>query len=148
MACCKLEKSVFPFSPFFLPPPPVPSVENTTGKYRKRTWGKSNNLAVNKVTNSLKYQNGRYQLAIPWKEDPSNLPSNYDMALKRLKNTEKRLVNDPELSGAYSNIIEQYLKKKYIRKVPKEEVSSVGVWYLAHIISQYCVLTSLLAKQE
>ena len=46
----------------------------------------------------MKYQNVRYQVAIPWKEDPSNLPSNYDMALKRLKNTEKRLVNDPELS--------------------------------------------------
>ena len=50
------------------------------------TMNAEDNLAVNKVTNSLKYQNGCYQVAIPWKEDPSNLPSNYDMALKCLKN--------------------------------------------------------------
>ena len=45
-------------------------------------------------------------------EDPSNLPSNYDMPLKRLKNTEKRWVEDPELSEAFSNGIEQHLEKK------------------------------------
>lgn len=100
-----------------------------------RDYGTMNaevHLAVNKVKNSMKYQDGRYQVAIPWKEDPSNLPENYNMALKRLKNTEKWLAKDLELSGAYSNVILQYLAKKYIRKVPKEEPRPSCVWYLPH----------------
>lgn len=100
-----------------------------------RDYGTMNaevHLAVNKVKNSMKYQDGRYQVAIPWKKDPSNLPENYDMALKRLKHTEKRLAKDPELSGAYSNVILQYLAKKYIQKVPKEEPRPSCVWYLPH----------------
>jgi len=47
------------------------------------------------------------------------------MALCRLFNNEKRLLKNPEIGEAYSNIINQYLKKGYIRKiVPAEERSS------------------------
>ena len=40
------------------------------------------------------------------------------------------MAKDPELSGAYSNVILQYLSKKYIRKVPEPRPSCV--WYLPH----------------
>ena len=54
------------------------------------------------------------------------------MALKRLKNTEKRLSKDPDLSEAYSSVIQKYIKMKYIRTVPKEETKPPHVWYLPH----------------
>ena len=87
---------------------------------------------VDKVKRSIKYQNGRYQVGIPCKEDPANLPENYEMALKRLRSTERRLSKDLELSGAYSNVIQKYITKKYIRKVSKEERKPTRVWYLPH----------------
>ena len=88
--------------------------------------------AIEKATNSIQYNDGRYQIGIPWKEDPSSLPNNHEMAFKRLRNTEKRLNRDPELKEAYSNVIENYIKKRYIRKVPEEETAPNNVWYLPH----------------
>ena len=73
--------------------------------------------ALEKVEKSLKYVDGRYQVGIPWKEDNPVLPDNYEMALRRLINTEKRLLKSPEVADVYTNNIRQYLEKGYIRKI-------------------------------
>lgn len=49
--------------------------------------------ALEKVEKSLKNVDGRYQVGIPWKEDNPILPDNYEMALRRLINTERRLLS-------------------------------------------------------
>ena len=36
--------------------------------------------ALKMVDQSLNYVNSRYQVAMPWKDDPSKLPNNYDVA--------------------------------------------------------------------
>ena len=56
--------------------------------------------ALKRVEKSLKYVNGRYQVAIPWKEEDPKLPDNYGMALRRLCNTEKRLLKSPEIADS------------------------------------------------
>ena len=48
-------------------------------------------LALEKVEKSIKYVGGRYQVAIPWKDDEPELLDNYETAVCRLFNTEKRL---------------------------------------------------------
>ena len=53
------------------------------------------------------------------------------MALQRLQNTEKRLQKSPEIAQAYSDIIERYVAKGYVKKVPKSE-QSTSKWYLPH----------------
>ena len=50
------------------------------------------------------------------------------MALQRLQNTEKRLQKFPEIAQAYSDIIERYIAKGYVKKVPKSE-QSTSKWY-------------------
>ena len=67
--------------------------------------------ALEKVKQSLKYDQGRYQVATPWKKDEPALSNNYEMAMRRLQNTEKRLNRNLELAGAYSDVINQYIKK-------------------------------------
>ena len=52
---------------------------------------------LEQVEKSLKYLDGRYQVALPWKENDPDLPDNYGMALSRLCNTEKRLLKSPEI---------------------------------------------------
>ena len=81
---------------------------------------------------SLKYLDGRYQVALPWKENVPDLPGNYDMALRRLYNTEKRLLKNPEIAAAYSENITQYLEKGYIRKIDPTEEKPARRWYLPH----------------
>ena len=85
--------------------------------------------ALDKLEKSIKHVNGRYQVAIPWKDDEPLLPDNYalchlETALHRLENTEKRLLKNPKIGKAYTDTIHQYLKKGYIRQVgPTEEPS-------------------------
>ena len=55
------------------------------------------------------------------------------MALRRLQNTEKRLKKNIELGGVYSNIIDQYIQKGYIRKGKEQEKRSRKAWYLPHL---------------
>ena len=53
------------------------------------------------------------------------------MALHRLENTEKRLKRSPDVAETYSQCIEQYIEKGYVRKVPVHEQSR-SKWYLPH----------------
>ena len=82
------------------------------------------------VSKSLRYENGKYQVQIPWKKE-RHLTNNYQMALNRLDNTERRLIKQPELSEKYCEIIEQYIKKRYLEYVDVKNDSN-DCWYLPH----------------
>lgn len=87
--------------------------------------------AMKRVEQSIKFENQMYRVSIPWKDREPVLPDNYQMALRRLENTEKRLRRSPDIATAYSKCIEQYIEKGYIRKIPEHEHSQ-SKWYLPH----------------
>ena len=68
------------------------------------------------VSKSLRYEIGKYQVQILWNKE-RHLTNNYQMALNRLDNTERRLIKQPELGEKYCEIIEQYIKKGYLEYV-------------------------------
>ena len=88
--------------------------------------------SLEKLEESIRHVDGRYQVAIPWKDDEPVLPNNYEMALRRLLNTEKRLLKNPEIGEANTNNINQYLEKGNIRRVNPTEKSPLRKWYLPH----------------
>ena len=47
----------------------------------------------------------------------TELPCNYEMALKRLFSTEKRLLKNSALATAYAKVIDSYIKKGYVKKI-------------------------------
>ena len=85
------------------------------------------------VEKSMQYDNVQkmYKLSIPWKEDKPRLPENYSMALQQLQNTEKRLCKSPNIGQSYSDIIENFVAKGYVRKVSENEIYK-SKWYLPH----------------
>ena len=88
-------------------------------------------LALKTVENSIQYVDNMYWVGVPWIENKQNLPDNYRMALQRLQNTDKKLQKSPDIARAYSDIIDQYITKGYVRKVPETERSK-SKWYLPH----------------
>ena len=84
------------------------------------------------VTETLRLENGHYSVGLPWKTKDPKLPDNFQMALRRLQNTEKRLQKSPELAKAYSDVLQTYQDKGYICKVSPEEKKPDQVWYLPH----------------
>ena len=69
---------------------------------------------------------------MPWKPDRQNLPGNYEMALKRLENTEKRLVKDKEVRDGYVNTIKDYIAKGYVSEVDSNSTTEFNTWILRH----------------
>ena len=85
---------------------------------------------LQKTEESLTYSHGRYSVAIPWKESAPKLHDNYQMAVKRLENTEKRLRKNPEVAEMYEQTIEKYVENGYVHKVT--ESSPETKWFLPH----------------
>ena len=78
-------------------------------------------LAWKKVSESVTFNDGYYEVAVPWKKQRPNLPDNAELAKRQLILTKRKLAKDPEVAAAYQRVINEYLEKKYIRKVPPDE---------------------------
>ena len=89
-------------------------------------------IAQKKVEQSLSYNGDRYEVSVPWKQDRPNLPNNRQMAERRLQLVEKKLQKDTQLANAYQGVIDDYLKKEYIRVVPTSEPRPESEWFLPH----------------
>ena len=85
-------------------------------------------LAQNIVANSLTFADGHYTIGMPWKQDMCPLPDNFNMALHRLQNTEKRLLKSPEIGEAYKEVLQTNKEKGYIHKVSPKETRPDQVW--------------------
>ena len=89
--------------------------------------------ALNVVTSSLERDGNRYQVSLPWRVKPDELalPDSYSTALRRLQQTEKSLLKNPERAAAYGQVIAKHLENGYVSKVPPDQVPEPG-WYLPH----------------
>ena len=89
-------------------------------------------LALKKVTESLMFDGEHYEVAVPWKGDRPNLMNNRSQAEKRLYSTEQKLQGNNDVRKAYQKVIEEYLQKGYIRRVPDDEPKPPNEWLLPH----------------
>ncbi|XP_065190766.1 uncharacterized protein LOC135821698 [Sycon ciliatum] len=78
---------------------------------------------------ATKYCNGRYTVKLPWKRSPPEENVSYEMALKRLRSTEKRLHKEPEVAKEYCRVLQHHVNAGYVTAVKLE---STGGWYLPH----------------
>ena len=94
---------------------------------------KDEQTALDTVSRSLHYTENRYEVSVPWKVEPAtqNLPNTYSTAFKRLQQAERTLLRKPPNATAYSKVIQTYLEKGYVGKVPQEQCSGPA-WYLPH----------------
>ncbi|XP_073819921.1 uncharacterized protein [Musca autumnalis] len=76
----------------------------------------------------------RFQTGLLWNKDEVKFPDSYPMAISRLEGIERKMKKDLNFSAAYREIIQKYIDKGYVRKLPPEEVrvSSERKWYLPH----------------
>ena len=84
-----------------------------------------------KFKENLKFQDGRYQVTWPWKEEIPDLPVYRGLALGRSKSALARIKNKPELMKAYNNVIHDQLEKGIIERA-KEASADGPKHYLPH----------------
>ena len=88
-----------------------------------------------KTTASLRNDDSRITMQIPWKSDAGpNVTANRGMAERRLTSLRQSLQRRPEVAAAYQQVITTCLEKGYIREVPTAEIEENGYnqWFLPH----------------
>lgn len=89
-------------------------------------------MAWNKVSKSLKFDGKHYEVAVPWRKERPQLPNNLEMAKKRLVSTERKLLKNKDVAMAYQQVLNDYLDKQYIRRVPPDQPKPDCEWFLPH----------------
>ena len=80
----------------------------------------SDKAVVDRTRKTLVFKDGHYKLGILWKKGEPNFEENFDMVFARLQRQEKSLLKrSSEISTSYDQIINDYVSKGYVRKVPK-----------------------------
>ena len=80
---------------------------------------------------TIRHHEGHYELAIPCKQRPVDLPVNIDIAKQRLSCLRMRFMGQPELHAVYRDGMESLLRD-YAEEVPADEIDSRPAWYLPH----------------
>lgn len=78
---------------------------------------------------SIKFNQRRYQVPLPWKEFPPNLSDNYGLSLGRLRSCLRFLNSKPEILRKYDQIIQDQLEQKIIETAP---FKSSNLHYIPH----------------
>ncbi|XP_068215832.1 uncharacterized protein [Palaemon carinicauda] len=84
---------------------------------------------------TVKFVNGRYEVALPWKDDSAKerLLNNVVIAHKRLGRLMVKLEHDKELKKEYQKVFDSYESDHIIGEVPRQEISGVNpVYYMPH----------------
>ncbi|XP_053395800.1 uncharacterized protein LOC128555967 [Mercenaria mercenaria] len=74
-------------------------------------------IAMKKFKETIKFEDGRYHVTWPWRDEEFELPENRQLALGRLKSNVSRMSSKPELMKRYNEVIEDQLNKGVIEKV-------------------------------
>ena len=79
----------------------------------------------------IKFENNRYSVALPFKENRLMLADNYQLCLNRLQKLKETLSKTPQLLNEYNKVFDKYLNLGILEKVRVESI--VGeVVYLPH----------------
>jgi hypothetical protein len=91
--------------------------------------------AAQQFAKTVYYENGRYQVQLPWIEKQKNeLPKNFELSLGRFRTLHRRFLKEPDLKEKYQDVINLQLERGIIERVPPQEVecSKNVVHYLPH----------------
>ena len=95
-------------------------------------YDKSNDdIAMDKFKSTLQFDEGRYHVKWPWKEESMDIPTNKELAMGRLKSSRKHMKNKPEVMSKYNKVISEQLEKGIIEKVDPNHLDG-PLHYLPH----------------
>ncbi|KAL9989289.1 hypothetical protein ACROYT_G003822 [Oculina patagonica] len=88
--------------------------------------------ALQKFNDTVRFEDGRYQVTWPWKEESPSLPTNYELAMGRLRSLLNRPMRNPEHLTKYDAVIQDQLQKGIIEVVPDEDSANTLKHYIPH----------------
>ncbi|MCG8044768.1 MAG: hypothetical protein N0E48_03640, partial [Candidatus Thiodiazotropha endolucinida] len=84
------------------------------------------------LENGVKFQDGHYELPLPFKNGSPSLPNNRSVALKRLKALTKRFSSDTKFRHDYYGFMQDLINNGHAERVTEGMSVSNSVWYIPH----------------
>ena len=85
--------------------------------------------AVESFSKTVQYDGGKYWVRLPWKRDPSEVPTNYRMAAGQLSSLQTHLSKYNTKFEHYKRVINEYLHNDFVEEVVDPQVKG---HYLPH----------------
>lgn len=104
-----------------------------------------------KFGDTIRFKDGRYEVALPWKDPHPTLPDNYKLSLKRLQGLLRRLQHDQGVLQEYNTIIRNQIQQGIVEVVEHHDHSeNEKIHYLPHhaVIRQDKETTKLSCKSK
>ena len=95
----------------------------------------SKSLESSVFNESVRFNDERYEVDLPWKDEMPRVPSDYNLCIKRLKFLQRKLLGQPELLHEYDEIIREQLQSGIIEQITEtDEVNpeTDAIHYLPH----------------
>ncbi|XP_064476598.1 uncharacterized protein LOC135390698 [Ornithodoros turicata] len=103
------------------------------GIKEEQTTVTNENEIINQFEDTVKVENGRYQVSFPWNEKVARLRDNKDIAMKRLGSLTKRLLRDEQIMKEYDTGIREYMENGFAEEAPETAIASPNpVYYMRH----------------
>ena len=83
---------------------------------------------------TLRFEDERYRVTWPWKEDKSCLPENRELAFGRFKSLVKKMKSNPQLFDKYDAIIQNQLQLGIIERVTSNEKDTTKHYIPHHAV--------------
>ena len=83
---------------------------------------------------TLRFEDERYRVTWPWKEDKSCLPENRELAFGRFKSLVKKMKSNPQLVDKYDAIIQNQLQLGIIERVTSNEKDTTKHYIPHHAV--------------
>uniref|UniRef100_A0A8D8YQ79 Integrase catalytic domain-containing protein n=1 Tax=Cacopsylla melanoneura TaxID=428564 RepID=A0A8D8YQ79_9HEMI len=99
-------------------------------------------LALQSFHSTLKFENDRYYVDFPWKNDSRDVQSNFGLAVGRLKSLVKRHQKDGILGVCEKTLADQ-LEKGVLEKVPNEDLNKKSCYFPFHAVIRESVTTQV-----
>ena len=88
--------------------------------------------ALEEFNKGIELRNGRYAVNIPWKEQKSALPGNFELSIARCKGQLKRYNKDENITKQYDKVIKEQLRNGVVERDRRKEEFVEETHYLLH----------------
>lgn len=100
----------------------------------RREHSQEDKRFIQHVDKSIQFQNGHYEIGLPFRDVNLKMPSNRDQVKQRLKGIKNRMQKDSKFKEHYESFMTGIIMKGFAEVVPKEELNRNDgrVWYIPH----------------
>ncbi|XP_006817669.1 uncharacterized protein LOC102809487, partial [Saccoglossus kowalevskii] len=80
---------------------------------------------------------GNLELPLTFKQEPEQLPNNYQSVFNRFNNLRNQFRRNPDLLNQYVQYMQKLIKREHASPVPTTELNAKNTWYLPHFAVQH-----------